>query len=456
MYRDSTNPIVHELVSRDWPEHPEPGFVVMDFETTGFDPVVDRVVEVGLVRLAEDGSTVAAWSSLINPGGPVGASHVHGLTEEDLIGAPTFADIADEIFRRIRQQVLVAHNYSFDGQFLAVELGRTGWRLPQPLTSICTLQNARKLIPDLSRYRLGDCVSAIGLSPENGHHALDDALMATHLLRYFIEVEERSSIQRIRQAPRFAYERDWVSVRGEPQQVRGVPRKPGARRFPKSGESDSDLRDLFRSNRISVSEVIGDDAPQVEVDYVELLLDALEDLQITPDEIAGLDSVAHLGGVDAWRVRELRLAIFQIAVEFAWIDGRVSRREKGQIDELALLLDLDLSDSSEVISQVDSKRKRDLGQNSRALPSDWSLGSPLRVGDAVVFTGCEESGRQEMEAKARSAGLRVVGTVSGKTRVLVSDGTMFGSKLAKAEKLGVRVVNPEEFWTLLNFIQPSS
>lgn len=455
MYRVSSNPLLRELIGQDWPRDPEPGYVVLDFETTGFDPVVDRVIEIGLVRLAEDGSTISAWSSLVNPGGPVGATHVHGLTEDDLRSAPSFADIADEIYKRIRQQVLVAHNYSFDGQFLAVELGRAGWRLPQPLTSICTLQNARRLMPQLSRHRLGDCVSALGLSPENGHHALDDALMASNLLRHFIELEEGLATRRIRQAPKFAYQHEWASTRGEPQQVQVVSRNPSVRRFPNPGNSDSELREMFRLNKISISEILGDDAPQAELDYVEMLLDALEDLRITPEEIVGLESVAQLGGVDEWRIRELRLSVFQAAVEFAWVDGRVSRKERGQIDGLALVLDLDLSDSSEVISQVESKRKLDLGQKSKSLPSDWSLGDPLRVGDAVVFTGCEENGRQEMEARARSAGLRVVGSVSSKTRVLVSDGTMFGSKLAKAEKLGIKIVGPEVFRILLEFIQPS-
>jgi DNA polymerase-3 subunit epsilon len=279
--------------------------------------------------------------------------------------------------------------------------------------------------------------------------------MASYLLRHFIEAEEVSSTRRIRQAPKFASQREWVSARGEPQEIQAKPRGSSVRRFPNSGEIDFELRKLLRTNKISISEIIGDDAPQSELDYVEMLLEALEDLRITPEEIAGLESVAQLGGVDEWRIRELRLAVFQTAVESAWIDGRVSRKEKEQIDLLALMLGLDIADSSEVIYLVENKRKQDLGQKSRSLPSDWSLGDPLRVGDAVVFTGCEESGRQDMEARARSAGLRVVGSVSGKTRVLVSDGTMFGSKLAKAEQLGIRIVTPQDFQSLLDFIQPS-
>jgi formamidopyrimidine-DNA glycosylase len=45
--------------------------------------------------------------------------------------------------------------------------------------------------------------------------------------------------------------------------------------------------------------------------------------------------------------------------------------------------------------------------------------------------------------------------VSGKTNLLVSDGTINGNKDADAAKLGIRSVTPDMYRKLLDFIQPA-
>lgn len=454
MRRTSNHPSLIELSEKDWPEHDQSGFVVLDFETTGLDPLADRVIEIGLIRLDSEGKPVAAWNSLVNPEGPVGATEIHGIAEEDLVDAPTFLQLADEFFSRIRHQVLVAHNYSFDGQFLGIELGRAGWSIPGNAATVCTLQHARRLIPGLSRYRLSDCAMAIGMLPENSHQALDDAHVASKLLQYFLGLKG-SSADQLRNAPVHAAGADWVVERGEPQFLEVRERSSVGRGFRKTKNTDTKFQNLFTMGKIGVSDVIDADAPEAEFAYVEMFLDYFGDLHISSDEIASLDSLAKLSGLDDWRVRELRIAIFETAVEFAWHDGRVSRNEKKEIDELASLLAIDVSDANEVVQVVERKRKDELSKKVKELPADWNAGEPLRVGDAVVFTGCEDSGRDQMEDASRSAGLRVTGSVSGKTKVLVSDGSMQGTKLAKAKQLGVRIVDPKQFWTLLEYIQPA-
>src|SRR3546814_10632785 len=95
--------------------------------------------------------------------------------------------------------------------------------------------------------------------------------------------------------------------------------------------------------------------------------------------------------------------------------------------------------------------------------SDWSsdvcssdlLGKPLRVGDKVAFTGCDERERKRLETRARELGVRVMNNVSRLTAMLVTDGSFAGGKLADALALGTRIVTPAEFATLLQHLQPA-
>jgi DNA polymerase-3 subunit epsilon len=72
---------------------PMSGFVVLDVETTGLSPIADRVVEVAVVRTDSWGRNVGEWSSRLNPGRRVTATHIHGLTQADVADAPAFADV---------------------------------------------------------------------------------------------------------------------------------------------------------------------------------------------------------------------------------------------------------------------------------------------------------------------------------------------------------------------------
>jgi DNA polymerase III epsilon subunit-like protein len=72
-------------------------FAVIDFETTGLSPRRDRVVEVAIARVDASGQIEDEFATLINPEGrDVGPTFIHGITNAQVKGAPTCAEVVPD------------------------------------------------------------------------------------------------------------------------------------------------------------------------------------------------------------------------------------------------------------------------------------------------------------------------------------------------------------------------
>ena len=153
--------------------------IVLDTETTGFDPETgDRVVEIGCVELNFHLPTGNEYHCYINPERdmPEGAFGVHGLSEEFLSDKPVFADIVDDFLEFIGDDAaLVIHNASFDSKFLNAELK---WLNRPPLPEvrlIDTLEIARRRFPGGANSLDALCRRFdVDLSARDKHGALVD------------------------------------------------------------------------------------------------------------------------------------------------------------------------------------------------------------------------------------------------------------------------------------------
>ncbi|MGB9639802.1 MAG: exonuclease domain-containing protein [Anaerolineales bacterium] len=158
---------------------------VLDVETTGLNPSLgDRICEIGLV-LANGDQIEDTYSSLVNPQRPIsaGAAAVNGLTDNMLVNAPLFAEIADAVLTRLENRILICHNLPFDYGFLKMETSRIGINLQIPLT-VDTLAIARRYgrFPSNS---LEAIAHYLGLNTANSHRALADALTTFKVWQYF-------------------------------------------------------------------------------------------------------------------------------------------------------------------------------------------------------------------------------------------------------------------------------
>ena len=81
---------------------------VVDLETTGVYPSVDRVVEIGVVLLDEAGGVEHEFCTVVDPGRDVGATSIHGIRASDVVGAPPFAEVAPYLAALLSGRVVVA------------------------------------------------------------------------------------------------------------------------------------------------------------------------------------------------------------------------------------------------------------------------------------------------------------------------------------------------------------
>ena len=91
--------------------------IVLDTETTGFDPETgDRIVEIGAVELLNHLPTGRTYHQYINPQRtmPQEAFEVHGLGDDFLKDKPVFAQIGQEFLDFVGDAKLVIHNAAFN------------------------------------------------------------------------------------------------------------------------------------------------------------------------------------------------------------------------------------------------------------------------------------------------------------------------------------------------------
>jgi DNA polymerase III subunit epsilon len=430
-----------------------PVFAVLDVETTGLSPNRDRILELAIVRVDAVGNPVDEFTTRIDPEGPVGATHIHGITAQDVAGKPLFRDLAPTIAQRIHGLPLVAHNAKFDLAFLRSEFRAAGWDLPW-LAAYCTLDASFTYLPDIDRRRLADCCWAVGTPLNDAHSALGDALATAGLLRAYIGAH-RTDDDLLRSISGAASNVEWPPGPARPPQNRHPETAPPNRPFritPPRPRQEPLVRQL---SSMSLLEVLDEGAPAGTSAYLELLFSSLEDGDISREEAEALDELRSEYALTVEDLAHAHEAFMLALAHRAVDDGIITHDERRELHALAALLSVSDSSVKSVLDKADDARRERLSAHLEPLPDGWSLGEPLRVGDKVVFTGCDEMQRQRLESRAEQLGVRVVGAVSRLTAILVTDGSFSGGKKAKAVELGIRTVHPDDFEQLLRFLQPS-
>lgn len=171
-------------------------FAIVDTETTGGNPVKDRIMEIAIV-LYDGERVVEEFSTLINPQTPISPFIISltGINDEMVAGAPTFEEIADNIIRITDKSIFVAHNARFDYSVLRREFKRMGIRFQRK--QLCTVNLSQKLIPGQQSYSLGKLCRGIGIPVEKRHRALGDAKATAMLFQRLLANDKEHIINSV-------------------------------------------------------------------------------------------------------------------------------------------------------------------------------------------------------------------------------------------------------------------
>jgi len=420
---------------------------VVDLETTGVLPSVDRVVEVGVVLLDDAGTVEAEFGTLVNPGRDVGPTSLHGITAGDVLGAPTFAEVAPYLASLLSGRIVVAHNALFDLRFLGSEFGRAG--LPIGLSpALCTMRLAG--LYDRSLRSLAAICEALSIVNDQAHAALDDARATALALCRLRELLGDAALLDAALAVEFDaggryLGSDAVTAAGWAQVVADVliRRTPMADPCPSLTRSRALVgrseRDGYLANLVSaLPEITG--APLTMAPYLAVLDQVLEDRLVTVSEADQLVALAGELGCGPAHVQAAHRLYLDALATVALADDVVTEAERADLDRVAVLLGLTRPDVDVALTMV----------RSGARVSVPHRPAGLSAGDRIVFTGEMSRSRSELEEAARAAGLQPVVSVSGKTNVLVcADPDSQSGKARKARALGVRVISEAVFWESL-------
>src|SRR5690554_4836283 len=126
-------------------------YAIVDIETTGGFSTLNRITELAVV--VHDGlQVVEEYQTLVNPGRSVPGfiTGLTGISTEMVEAAPYFDEIAEELHALLKDKIFVAHNVTFDYNFIKREFKRVGKEFNRP--KLCTVRLSRQVFPGLRSY----------------------------------------------------------------------------------------------------------------------------------------------------------------------------------------------------------------------------------------------------------------------------------------------------------------
>ncbi|MGV2620090.1 UNVERIFIED_CONTAM: PolC-type DNA polymerase III [Halobacillus marinus] len=176
---DDGVPIAYEAQDR---ELEDDVYVVFDVETTGLSAVYDQIIELAGVKV-KGGEIIDRFESFANPHHPLSQTTIDltGITDDMVRDAPEIGDVLKDFHEWMADDILVAHNASFDMGFLNAGFKRIDYgKAKNPV--IDTLELARFLVPELKNHRLNTLCKKFDIELTQHHRAIYDAEATGYLL----------------------------------------------------------------------------------------------------------------------------------------------------------------------------------------------------------------------------------------------------------------------------------
>ncbi len=183
----------------------EQTYVSVDLETTGLNPQVDRIIEIGAVKFRGK-EVLDTFHTLVNPRCPLPyrIRCLTGIIPEDLETAPSFPVVAGELISFIGNHPIVGQNVTFDLDFLrchGVTLSNTTYDV---------LEAANILLPQLLDHSLPMLAKQLGVSCPVHHRALADATAAKEVFLALLDKASQLDLPLIAEITRLTIATGWA------------------------------------------------------------------------------------------------------------------------------------------------------------------------------------------------------------------------------------------------------
>ncbi len=170
----------------------ETKYAIIDVETTGMSPRDERITEIAI--FIHDGQKVVdKFCTLINPEKkiPYRITQITGINNMMVEHAPKFYEIAKHVIEITEGCVFVAHNVSFDYNFIRSEFAQFGYDYKRE--KLCTVKLSRKLIPGRRSYSLEKLTNDLQIPHTAKHRAEGDVQATVCLLEILLNIDPNLS-----------------------------------------------------------------------------------------------------------------------------------------------------------------------------------------------------------------------------------------------------------------------
>ena len=171
-------------------------YVLVDLETTGLNPILDSIIEIGAVRV-RGGVECARFQTLVCPPPRATGRYVEpfitaltGITNDMLRGQPSIFEALPAFRTFAGNDLILGYNVGFDVNFLYENYFAVFFE-PFRNDYVDVLRFARRLYPEMPHHRLCDMVTRFHVTTEGEHRAIADCL-ATKLCYEEIRRDIRS------------------------------------------------------------------------------------------------------------------------------------------------------------------------------------------------------------------------------------------------------------------------
>jgi len=202
-------------------------YAIVDIETTGGHAAANGITEIAIIL--HDGQQVTEkFHTLVHPHQkiPVYITALTGISNAMVASAPSFEDVAQQIYDILGDHIFVAHNVNFDYSFVKHQLKAAGFEFNNP--KLCTVRLGRKVFPGLPSYSLGNFCRSMDVVIEDRHRAMGDAA-ATAIL--FDKMLQADGQQQIDQMLKRTSGEQWLPLQLDKKVMDGLPTGPGVYYF---------------------------------------------------------------------------------------------------------------------------------------------------------------------------------------------------------------------------------